>query len=511
MRILLNKAYNRIGGGKARFADAYSRMLGASPPARHLVQRGRGGASLEEAFNGGLLQRRHLSSHLGAFAWASHHLPHRRGDLLLPLGRRHAHGGPDALREHHGVLPLLGEERPRDHGHAVHQALQDRVPPAVHQEAPRGLVSQHLRLRRPRRHQQAHALGPLHEPRREVRQRVLLALRVVVVGVDGPLVARAPHHPQEPLPAELQPQRQLVHLLRRQRAPGAERDEDDGFRRLPVEPVQARGARRVAGDGRGVGAYDRTDAVHGRAAGLRAAEHRGGVRLEDVEGVDQDGVGLAVAPAMVHHPPVARAGLVLQRREDVRPRDGHAAGEPDGLGEVAELAGHGDVELREVEDEGEPLEVPGEEEAPPRHAGGHGGVERVGPEEVGEVGHQARGLHEPREYLGQRRHQPHALLGHEHLDGGVGRQVGEVDGREGEGGDGRREGGEEGPLRGGGRGGEGDERGLDGVPRGQALGQLGERDEVAHPGRHQHRHVRWPASPGRAAADAVRLHCCARR
>ncbi|XBI14945.1 hypothetical protein VPH35_057453 [Triticum aestivum] len=464
-------------------------MLGTCPLARHLVQRGHGGASLEQAFNGSLLQRRHLSSDLGAFAWASHHLPHRRGDLLLFLGRRHPHGGPDALREHHGVLPLLGEERPRDHGHAVHQALEDRVPPAVHQEAPRGLVSQHLRLRRPRRHKEADALGPLHEPRREVGQGVLLALRVVVVGVDGPLVARAPHHPQEPLPAELQPQRQLVHLL-----------------------LQARGARRVGGDGRGVGPYDRTDAVHRRAAGLRAAEHLGGVRLQDVEGVDQDGVGLAVARAVVHHPPVARAGLVLQRREDVRPRDGHAAGEPDGLGQVPELAGHGDVELREVEDEREPLEVPREEEVPPGHAGGHGGVEGVGPEEVGEVGDQPRGLHEPRESLRERRHQPHALLGHEHLDGGVGRQVGEVDGREGEGGDARREGGEEGPLRGGGRGGEGDERGRDAVPRGQALGQLGERDQVAHPGRHQHRDVRRAASRGLggAAADAVRLHCSAR-
>ncbi|XBI24097.1 hypothetical protein VPH35_049227 [Triticum aestivum] len=486
-------------------------MLGTCPLVRHLVQRRRGGTSLEEAFNGGLLQRRHLSSHLGAFGLASHHLPHRRGDLLLPLRRRHPHGGPDALREHHGVLPLLGEERPRDHGHAVRQALQDRVPPAVHQEAPRGLVGQHLRLRRPRRHQEAGVLGPLHEPRREVGQGVLLALRVVVVGVDGPLVARAPHHPQEALPAELQPQRQLVHLLGWEGPSRAERDEDDGFWRLPVEPVQAGGARRVGGDGRGVGPYDGTDAVHRRAAGLRAAEHPGGVRLEDVEGVDEDGVGLAVARAVVHHPPVAGAGLVLQRREDVDPRDGHAAGEPDGLGEVAELAGHGDVELREVEDEREPLEVPREEQVPPEHAGGHGGVERVGPEEVGEVGHQARGLHEPRERLRQRRHQPRALLGHEHLDGGVGRQVGEVDGRQGEGGDGRREGGEEGPLRGGRRGGEGDERGLDAVPRGQALGQLGERDEVAHPGRHQHGDVRRAASLGRAAADAVRLHRFARR
>uniref|UniRef100_A0A8R7PNS0 Uncharacterized protein n=1 Tax=Triticum urartu TaxID=4572 RepID=A0A8R7PNS0_TRIUA len=263
-------------------------------------------------------------------------------------------------------------------------------------------VNQHPRLRHPRRHEEAYALGPLHKLLREVGQGVLLPLDIVVVGVDGPLVARAPYHPQEALPAKLQAERELVHLLRRQRASGAKRDEDDRLRRLPVEPVKAHGARLVVG----VGPYRWTDIVNRRAPGLRVREHPGGVRIDGVEGVDEDGLGFAVEPGVVHHPPVAGVGLVLERRHDVRPRDGDATGQPDGLGEVPELAGHGDVELWEVEHERNPLEVPRIEQVPPRHAGDHGSVKRVRAEQVGNVGHQSRRLPEPGQNARQCRNQP---------------------------------------------------------------------------------------------------------
>uniref|UniRef100_A0A8R7PLY0 Uncharacterized protein n=1 Tax=Triticum urartu TaxID=4572 RepID=A0A8R7PLY0_TRIUA len=141
------KPYNHIEAGWANCRHLL--VPTADPFMHHLIQRRRGGAPLAEALRRRLLQLRHLGPHLGALALPRHHLPHRRGDLLPPLRVRHPYRGADPLAQHHGVLPLLREEGPGDHRHAVHQALQHRVPPAVHQEASRGLVGQHLYLRGP--------------------------------------------------------------------------------------------------------------------------------------------------------------------------------------------------------------------------------------------------------------------------------------------------------------------------------------------------------------------------
>ncbi|WVZ50738.1 hypothetical protein U9M48_001965 [Paspalum notatum var. saurae] len=154
-------------------------LLATHPRPDDLGERGGGVATLFEPVGGGLLELGHLLPDLGAPPSAHHHLPHRRGDLDPAFRLGHPHGGADAVREHHRVLPLLGVERPGHHGHAVRQALEHRVPAAVREEPARGGVRQHPGLRRPRRHQEARALGPVHEALGQVRERVPLALRVV--------------------------------------------------------------------------------------------------------------------------------------------------------------------------------------------------------------------------------------------------------------------------------------------------------------------------------------------
>uniref|UniRef100_A0A804NKK5 Uncharacterized protein n=1 Tax=Zea mays TaxID=4577 RepID=A0A804NKK5_MAIZE len=459
---------NRVGITSHHHLVLLSSTCRRRPPLYHLGQRGGGGSPVAEPLGGGLLQLGHLGPDRGALPFPAHHLAHRVRDNLPPLGRLgHPERSADAVGEQHGVLPLLGVERPRHHGHAVDEALEHGVPAAVGEEGARGGVRQHLGLRRPGRDHQPHAggAGAVHEALGEVGEGVALALRVVVVVVDGAPVAGAPHHPQEPLAAELQPQRQLPHLLRRQRAAGPERDEHHRPGRLPVQPLQARRRRRAVLPP-AVGVDERADRVHrgppaAGAARLRLAQDLGGARLDGVERVDEDGVRVPVLGAVVHHPAVAGVGLVLQRHEHVGPRDGHAPGQAQRLRHVPERAGHG-------------------------------GVQRVGAEEVGHEGRQAAGRAPPEagEDGRQRRHRARALLRHARLDGGGAGQVGEVDGREGQRGHRGRERGQERALRGRRRGRERDERGRGAVPRRQPLRQLRQRDQVPHPGRRQHRHVR---------------------
>ncbi|WVZ69643.1 hypothetical protein U9M48_018402 [Paspalum notatum var. saurae] len=65
------------------------------------------------------------------------------------------------------VNPLLGVERPRQRRHARCHGLQRRVPPAVRQEPTDSPVVQDVHLRRPFRHREPGASGPLDEPFRQ--------------------------------------------------------------------------------------------------------------------------------------------------------------------------------------------------------------------------------------------------------------------------------------------------------------------------------------------------------
>nr|CAB3490207.1 unnamed protein product [Digitaria exilis] len=103
------------------------------------------------------------------------------------------------------------------------------------------------------------------------------------------------------------------------------------------------------------------------------------------------GPGSTASKELTRMASASRVGLILERHEDVRTRDRHASGETNRLREVTELAGDGDVELREVEDEREHVEVRREEEVLPANSGGRGGVEGVGAEEVGDEGDEVGG------------------------------------------------------------------------------------------------------------------------
>jgi len=195
---------------------------------------------------------------------------------------------------------------------------------------------------------------------------------------------------------------------------------------------------------------------------------------------------------VVHHPPARVAGPVLERLQDVGAGHRHAAGEPDGLRHVAELANGGGefrVEAREVEHQREHEEV-GREEEVARHPGVARRPQRVGAEEVGDERDEvARRGPEVRQHRGERRDGPLRLDGEQRLDGGARGEVAQRDCRQRRGAHGRRQRRQERALRGGVGAGVGEDRGGEAVRLVQPARQLRQRRHVAHPRRREQRDV----------------------
>uniref|UniRef100_A0A804MR69 Uncharacterized protein n=1 Tax=Zea mays TaxID=4577 RepID=A0A804MR69_MAIZE len=248
----------------------------------------------------------------------AHQRPHRALQLrglhkVAPLPvHLHRHGDAQGRHKHERVHVLLRVQRPRHQRHAVPQALQRRVPPAVRHEAPDGGVRQDLLLRRPSRPHEAPFLGPLQETTRHQ------LVHVGVGRVRRPGWRRATEHPQEPVLAALQALSDLVHLRHGQVAHAAEAEQDHGRTRLRVQPAQALVwllGRRIKGD-HGTDRVDGRGAAPGHAPAV--SDGREGFRLELRHRVDDDAGGLHEPVSVVHAPRVARIPLHHGIRQESR-------------------------------------------------------------------------------------------------------------------------------------------------------------------------------------------------
>ncbi len=163
------------------------------------------------------------------------HLPYprRRYHLAVLLTRPHKKTGLEVLADQLRVPWLVGVHGPGQDGLPVAHALHGRVPAAVAQERRSGDVGQDLQLRCPPGDHQSPPLGRLGELGQQLRGTAVTVARehVAAVGVA--------QHPDEPLVAVAKRRGELRDLLVSQRGYGAERDVDNGRRRLLVEPLQA--------------------------------------------------------------------------------------------------------------------------------------------------------------------------------------------------------------------------------------------------------------------------------
>ncbi|KAJ6797201.1 scopoletin glucosyltransferase-like [Iris pallida] len=168
---------------------------------------------------------------LSLFA-AAHHclrrIPYRRGIHHSPLFRLHSvllhpdrHSDPQHVDYQPLVEELLRKQGPRHQREARAHPLEARVPPAVrHEPSDRGMV-EYQYLRSPPSYDQASSSDPLFEP------------------FGDPLVAVAPHGPDERVAAGLEAQRHLAELGRSEVAHAPETDVQDRTGALAVEPPQA--------------------------------------------------------------------------------------------------------------------------------------------------------------------------------------------------------------------------------------------------------------------------------
>uniref|UniRef100_A0A8R7V9Z3 Uncharacterized protein n=1 Tax=Triticum urartu TaxID=4572 RepID=A0A8R7V9Z3_TRIUA len=103
-------------------------------------------------------------------------------------------------------------------------------------EPSHGDMVKDLHLRRPQWHKEPCTVHPLDEPVGQISQRVGIGSGSAEVGRAAVLVVGVVHHQEEPLPARLQPSRQLGRLRRGQRAAAAEGHVQDRAVRLVVQP-----------------------------------------------------------------------------------------------------------------------------------------------------------------------------------------------------------------------------------------------------------------------------------
>uniref|UniRef100_J3L371 Uncharacterized protein n=1 Tax=Oryza brachyantha TaxID=4533 RepID=J3L371_ORYBR len=440
-----------------------------------------------------------------------HQPPHLRRHLFRPHGALpdvvpfHRHGQPHLLLQEHPVHPLLRVQRPRQHRHAGHDRLQHGVPPAVRHEAAHRRVRQHVALRRPRLDDEAPALGPLQEALGE--ERLQIGLRRLVELLRRVVARRAPHHPQEPLPARLQPRRHLLDLLRAEPADAAEAEEHHAAVGLRVQPRQALLAAVLAHLLR---LYQRPDAVDGRRrdAGKRAAP-RGhgldGARLERAERVDEETLGAVEVGRRFHEFPVGRVVTVHEWQDGVRRRKRGDAGDPHELFAHLPEAHRGlSVQDREVQEESDDLragraeheggdtklvgDVEGRVAEEVDHEHGRGGA----CEEVAEAGVREAGDLEGERLMVHGRHGRHLHLG----------QTVERYGRVGRG-----DAGEERPRRAGVAVRRVDDDDGDGeAAGGEDLPELDHRDQVAHARRRVEHHWLPSARDGRSAVHREEEH-----
>ncbi|KQK16105.2 hypothetical protein BRADI_1g26765v3 [Brachypodium distachyon] len=322
------------------------------------------GLAAHISHHGGLLPR--LPPLLAAAHQGLHRpLQLRCLDKVVPLPvhlerHRDAHVGHELER----VEVLLRVQRPRRHGHAVPQALQHRVPPAVGHEPAHGGMRQDLLLRRPRRPDEDPTRRPLQEPLREelVQVRVRRVLRPVRRAGARVRAGRASEDPQEAVgAAPLERRADLNYLCRLKPAHAPEAEEHHRRPWLRVEPGDARVRRPGGGFLLATTATERehgADGVHGRRGasghGATFGDGRERARLELVRGVRDDPRGVHEALPEAHEPRVVGALLVHHgaRHPLVRYRrqPGHVH---DSSLHFLELHGHRLVEHGQVEHERE--------------------------------------------------------------------------------------------------------------------------------------------------------------
>ncbi|CAL9757170.1 unnamed protein product [Musa acuminata subsp. burmannicoides] len=338
------------------------------------------------------------------------------------------------------------------------------------------------------------------ETLRQVAQRVVRPLQVEEGPASHP-VAGAPHHPEKPPPARLQPPRQLLYLLRREGPPAPERDKQHRPGRLLVQPPQALLPLRATV---AAAVYHRPDCVDVRPPHLwlRLLEGRVRRRLQVDEAVHEDAVHFPDTPGDVQHASVGVVGPVLHRVQEVLPSEWDAAREHHRFRQVPVLARRGLVQRREVQQEGQHHEAGGEEKVV-RHPEllCHG--EGLAAEEVDDVSGEAGGPPQGAEDVadvgnGALHHDAEARL-----DMGIRGDVVEGEGGKDDVREAGREGVEEGGLGVVGEVGEDDEGGGEAVAEDKELGELREGDEVAHAGAGHDGYVRRSSAASLHAFDTT--------